>query len=120
MPVTSRSLAGSCSIRSNIASLNARTRTRAQVGPMPRIMPEPKYFSIPSSVIGCVVVICVALNCKPCSRSVVHHPVALMNSPALPARLDPQPAKAVLGAVVGDVLHQAGQRLRRCRCVTCS
>ncbi len=52
---------------------------------MPRIMPEPKYFSIPSKVVGCVVVTCAALNCRPCSRPVVHSPVALMNSPALMA-----------------------------------
>ena len=95
---------------------------------MPRIMPEPKYFSMPSSVVGCVVVIWAALNCSPCSRSVVHMPVradelAGVNRSrvadhghkvALPARLDPQHAKAVLGVVVGHALHQAGQRLDRC------
>ncbi len=59
---------------------------------MPRIMPDPKYFSMPSSVVGCVVVTCVALNCRPCSRSVVHSPVALMNSPALIAAACPTTA----------------------------
>jgi len=59
---------------------------------------------------------------------VVHHPVALMNSPALMAAACPTTAtksrcpraltrrtqkEAVLGIVVGDALHQAGQRLRR-------
>ena len=46
-------------------------------------MPEPRYFSMPSIVVGWVVVRCDALNCSPCSRSLTHHPVALMNSPAL-------------------------------------
>ena len=59
---------------------------------MPRIMPDPKYFSIPSKVVGCVVVTLAALNCSPWSRSVVHHPVALTNSPALIAAACPTTA----------------------------
>ena len=38
---------------------------------------------MPSRVVGCVVVRLAALNCKPCSRSLTHPPLALMNSPAL-------------------------------------
>ena len=65
MPVTSRNRPGSCSIRSNTCSPKARTRARAYTGPMPRIMPEPKYFSIPSKVVGGNVVTWAALNCSP-------------------------------------------------------
>jgi hypothetical protein len=36
----------------NTASPKARTSFFAQTGPMPRIIPEPRYFSIPSIDVG--------------------------------------------------------------------
>lgn len=51
-------------------------------GPMPRTMPEPGYFSIPSAVVGGVVLRKYALNWIPCVRPVTHTPTAWMNSPA--------------------------------------
>ena len=45
-------------------------------------MPEPRYFSIPSAVVGGVVLRKSALNCSPCVRSVIQTPTAWMNSPA--------------------------------------
>lgn len=34
----------------------------ASLGPMPRVMPEPRYFSMPSAVVGAVVSSTSALN----------------------------------------------------------
>jgi hypothetical protein len=86
-------------------------------------MPEPRYFSMPSSVVGGAARRKAALNCRPWMRSVTQEPVAWTNSPArsgstddgdqlaLAAHLDPEHAEAVLGVVVGDPLDQAGQGL---------
>src|ERR1700733_7961661 len=49
---------------------------------MPRIMPEPRYFSIPSIELGAEVLRNRALNCWPCVRSLVHSPEAVIHSPA--------------------------------------
>src|SRR6204780_4613505 len=49
---------------------------------MPRIMPEPRYFSIPSIELGAEVLRNRALNCWPCVRSLVHSPDAVIHSPA--------------------------------------
>src|SRR4051794_32759224 len=49
---------------------------------MPRIMPEPRYFSMPSSVVGAVAFRKAALNCRPWVRSLTQDPEALTNSPA--------------------------------------
>src|SRR5919202_4837995 len=49
---------------------------------MPRIMPEPRYFSMPSSVVGAVALRKAALNCRPWVRSFTQLPEALTNSPA--------------------------------------
>src|ERR1700690_1716353 len=49
---------------------------------MPRIMPEPRYFSIPSIVVGGVALRNRARNWTPCVRSLDHSPLAWMNSPA--------------------------------------
>jgi hypothetical protein len=43
--------------------------------------PEPRYFSIPSIVVGAEVPRCDALNWTPCVRSFTHEPLAWMNSP---------------------------------------
>jgi hypothetical protein len=45
-------------------------------------MPEPRYFSIPSAVVGGVVLRKSALNWRPWVRSVIQTPTAWMNSPA--------------------------------------
>src|SRR5215211_4814414 len=49
---------------------------------MPRIMPEPRYFSMPSSVVGAIAFRNDARNCRPWVRSFTHTPEALTNSPA--------------------------------------
>ena len=51
-------------------------------GPMLRIAPEARYFSMPSAEAGWVVLSSSALNCWPCSRSTTHLPVASRCSPA--------------------------------------
>src|SRR4051812_2307706 len=49
---------------------------------MPRIMPEPRYFSMPSSVVGAVALRNEAVNGRPWVRSLTQDPEALTNSPA--------------------------------------
>jgi hypothetical protein len=49
---------------------------------MPRIMPEERYFSIPSAEVGADVCRNRALNCCPCVRSLIHSPDAVIHSPA--------------------------------------
>jgi hypothetical protein len=51
-------------------------------GPMPRIIPEPRYFSIPSIELGAEVLRNRALNCWPWARSLIHSPDAVIHSPA--------------------------------------
>jgi hypothetical protein len=45
-------------------------------------MPEPRYFSIPSTVEGAEVFRKCALNCNPCVRSLSQIPEAVIHSPA--------------------------------------
>src|SRR5258708_32069049 len=49
---------------------------------MPRIMPEPRYFSMPSIEVGAEVFRNRALNCWPWVRSLTHSPDAVTHSPA--------------------------------------
>ena len=49
--VTSRSRSGSASMTSKTFSPNARTSLQALTGPIPRIMPEPRYFSVPAKAV---------------------------------------------------------------------
>ena len=49
---------------------------------MPRIIPEPRYFSIPSIVVGAAALRNEALNWTPCVRSLTQLPLAWTNSPA--------------------------------------
>src|SRR5712672_2990795 len=44
---------------------------------MPRIMPEPRYFSIPSIVVGAAALRNEALNWTPCVRSLTQVPARL-------------------------------------------
>ena len=92
---------------------------------MPRIIPEPKYFSIPSIEVGAEVRMKGDLNCWPWVRSLTHSPDAVTHSPRgdhrgvtdngdqveVAARLDAENAEAVLGVVERDTLHDAGQNL---------
>jgi hypothetical protein len=50
-------------------------------GPMPRIIPEARYFSIPSAEVGAEVWRNRALNCWPWVRSLTQLPVAVTHSP---------------------------------------
>src|SRR6266480_6490739 len=49
---------------------------------MPRIMPEARYFSMPSAEVGAEVLTNRALNCWPWVRSLTQLPVAVIHSPA--------------------------------------
>src|SRR5271166_965838 len=49
---------------------------------MPRIIPEPRYFSMPSIVVGAVALRNEALNWTPWVRSLIQLPLAWTNSPA--------------------------------------
>src|SRR6266567_2296370 len=92
---------------------------------MPRIIPEARYFSMPSTEVGAEVLRKRALNCWPWVRSLT--PAAGGRNPlagrdrggvadqgdqlALAPGLDPQDAKAVLGVLVSDALDQSGEHL---------
>src|SRR5208337_3643797 len=49
---------------------------------MPRIMPEDRYFSMPSMELGAEVRMKCALNCWPWVRSLTQSPAAVIHSPA--------------------------------------
>src|SRR6202035_5254604 len=49
---------------------------------MPRIIPEPRYFSMPSVVVGAEVRMKRDLNCWPWVRSLTHSPDTVTHSPA--------------------------------------
>jgi hypothetical protein len=88
-------------------------------------LPEPRYFSMPSTVVGAEVRMKRDLNCWPWVRSLTHSPDAVTYSPAaitaawpmtvirvaVAARLDAENAEAVLGVVESDTLDDAGQNL---------
>src|SRR3954452_3625290 len=56
---------------------------------MPLTVPEPRYFSIPSAVVGGAARRKAALNCRPRARSLTQVPLAWTNSPALIAAAAP-------------------------------
>src|SRR5690242_11174246 len=56
---------------------------------MPLTMPEPRYFSIPSAVVGGAARRKAALNWSPCVRSFTQVPLAWTNSPAAIAAAAP-------------------------------
>src|SRR5205085_8844576 len=92
---------------------------------MPRIMPEPRYFSIPSTVVGAATLRNEALNCTPWTRSLIQAPLACTNSPAeiiaawpstvirsrWPRALTRSTQNPVLVVVERHPLDQAGQDL---------
>ena len=86
---------------------------------MPRIIPEPRYFSMPSTVVGAVALRKEALNWTPWVRSLIQEPLACLHELAgrdqrgvanegdeiaLPAGFDPQHAEAVLGVMERDAV----------------
>ena len=90
---------------------------------MPRIMPEPRYFSMPSIEVGAEVRMKPRLELL--AMGAVVDPFARGGDPlaggdrggvaddghqiAMAARLDAQNAEAVLGVVEGDPLDEAGE-----------
>ena len=82
MPSTSRSRSDVASMMSNTLLPKARTNFLAYTGPTPRIMPDDKYFSMPSAELGSEVRRNRALNCWTWVRSFIHSPVAVIHSPA--------------------------------------
>ena len=91
---------------------------------MPLIIPEARYFSMPSTELGAEVLRNWALNCWPWVRSLTQPPVAVIHSPAeivaaWPTsvtrsrwpRADPNDAKAVVNVLIGDPLDQPGEHL---------
>src|ERR1700736_5877676 len=94
---------------------------------MPRIMPEPRYFSMLSSDVGSEVFRNFALNCWPWVRSLIHSPDAVIHSPAemtaacpnhrnqfpVSTCLDPQDAKAGFIVVKSHALNRARQNFLR-------
>jgi hypothetical protein len=89
---------------------------------MPRIMPEPRYFSIPSIVVGAAALRNEALNWTPRVRSFIQLPLAWTNSPAAiiaawprtvirsrwPRGFDGQHAEPALFVVKVDALDEPG------------
>jgi hypothetical protein len=112
---------------SNTALAKARTSCLAQIGPIPRIVPDPRYFSIPSIVVGTVALRNAALNwttvhavADPGSGRLGelagrdHGRVAENRyQVTLAAGFDPQREEPVLCVVKGDALYQSGQNLGR-------
>ncbi len=60
------SLPHSLGIGHNQMLPKARTSLQAYAGPVPLIIPDPRYFSIPSVVVGGIVFRNRARNCTPC------------------------------------------------------
>src|SRR5215475_16151149 len=96
---------------------------------MPRIMPEPRYFSMRSTVVGAVALRNEALNWTPCVRSLIQDPLAWTNSPAeiiaawptrvmrsrWPRALTRGTQKPFVRIVERDAVDQSRQDLRRAR-----
>ena len=89
---------------------------------MPRIMPDERYFSMPSAEVGVDVRKNRALNCWPCVRSLTHSPrrdpltgcdgCSVTNNGydiTMPARLGSQYAKAIFNIMVRHALDEAGK-----------
>src|SRR6266496_2392511 len=84
---------------------------------MPRIMPEARYFSMPSTEVGAEVLRKPALNCWPWVRSFTQSPAAIAAASnngdqlTVATRLDPDDTIAVLRILVRDALNQPGKDL---------
>ena len=92
----------------------------AMAGPMPRICPEARYFSMPSAPVGGVGLQDFSLELEPMGAVAHPEPLAVIHSPAdrrrmandchkitLAPCLHLQDAEAVLGIVEGDALDRA-------------
>ena len=62
IPETSVRRSGLASMISKVSTPKAATMRLAMAGPMPRIWPEARYFSMPSTPVGGVVLSTSALN----------------------------------------------------------
>ena len=82
MPSTSRRRSASVSMTSNTRSPKAPTSFFAYTGPIPRIIPEPRYLSMPSVEVGAEAFRNRDRNCGPQVRSFTHSPEAVIHSPA--------------------------------------
>ncbi len=60
----------------------ASTSRLAKWPPMPLMRPDPRYFSMPATVVGATDLREVAVNCRPWTRSCVQLPSACTNSPS--------------------------------------
>src|SRR6516165_8032352 len=92
---------------------------------MPRIIPDARYLSIPSTEVGAEVLRNLVLNCWPCVWSLSHSPVAVIHSPAdmtaawpttvtssgRPRTFARITAKAALRILIGDALDHPGEHL---------
>src|SRR6516164_7137319 len=84
---------------------------------MPRIIPEPRYFSMPSIDVGAEVRMKRDLNCWPWVRSLTHSPDAVTHSPAAitaawPMTRSTRPART---SRVADSSWACGGLFTRCR-----
>ena len=125
IPSTSRSRSGVFSMTSNTLSPKARTNFLAYTGPTPRIMPDDKYFSMPSAQIrqrgaqepGLELLAVRAIvdpfaRCRdPLARGdrcgVAHQ----RNEVTMATGFGAQDAETIFGIMIGDSLDQAGQHL---------
>src|SRR6201984_3572138 len=101
LPSTDSSSAARFSITARTSAPNRPTSFFARIGPIPFTKPLPRYRSIPSAVVGGTVFMVVALNCSPCSFSL------------LPAYFHPKDAEAAFVVVEGDPLDDTGNFLGR-------
>src|SRR5215469_3089251 len=83
IPSTECNSDGRLSMTTRISAPKCSTSFLARIGPMPFTRPLPRYRSIPSVVVGGTVFRIVALNCRPCSLSLTHQPLAVSHSPAV-------------------------------------
>ena len=83
IPGSSRSLCGVSSMMPKTSTPKACTRALAKWGPIPCTMPLPRYFTIPSRVVGCTTCSCAALNCMPWVRSLCQEPAHSRNAPGV-------------------------------------
>ena len=111
----------SAAMTSNTSAPKACTSLRAKCGPMPLTMPEPRYLSMPSSVVGGTTRSCVGLELQ--AMRAVGHPAAGAldifpwrdgrggthhgDQIAVAAHLDAEDAEAGLLTVEGDAFHAA-------------
>ncbi len=80
-PLTWPRRSGSRSSTVRVSIPNCATMRFAKPGPMPGIKPEPRYFSMPESVLGWSGTSETARNCRPCRGSSKNSPVTRTRVP---------------------------------------